>query len=93
MDINYDKLAIGLLEVMDQRGELGIMSVGMIPKNTFEWFIGLMFEEIAKKLTVPGAKYEWSDADTIAKSFTKEFKSEIEKEMSLALYRNAKMVV
>jgi len=93
MKTNYDKLAIGLLEVMNKRGELGIMSIGMIPKETFDWFMKLMFEEMAKKLTIPGAEYEYYTWETLVVLFTDKFKQSIEHKMSVALYRNAKMVV
>lgn len=76
--IEYDKLAIGLLEMFDE-GEKAVMGFGMIPVSRFDPFMKVMFEEIVKQ----GSE----------KSLTTKYKNEVEHEMSLALYRNAKMVV
>ena len=78
MEIDYDALAVGLLDMFDE-GERAVMAFGMIPASKFYPFMKMMWEEMAKKQNgqVP----------------SKETKETVEHEMSLALYRNAKMVV
>ena len=78
ISIDYDPLAIGLLDMFDA-DELAIMSIGMIPSERFDPFMKIMFEELIKKGN--------------GESLTTEYKNEVEHEMALALYRNAKMVV
>lgn len=92
MQINYDKLAIGLLETFDEEDKAA-MAFGMIPNEKFQWFMGMVWEEVAKKCTAPGEQYGWLTVEECMKGLSKEFKREVEHEMSLALYRNAKMVV
>jgi len=92
MGINYDKLAKGLLETFSAEDK-AVIAFGMIPHDKFQWFMGLMYDEIARKLTKEGGKYEYFTYEEVRENLSKETKSKIEHEMSLALYRNAKMVV
>ena len=78
VSIDYDPLAVGLLAMFDE-DELAIMSIGMIPSEKFNPFMKMMFEEIVKMGS--------------GEPLTTKYKNEVEHEMSLALYRNAKMVV
>lgn len=78
MKIDYDQLAVGLLEIFTE-DEMAVMRFGMIPVSKFEPFMKMMWEEMTNKCNgqVPSA----------------ETKVEVEHEMSLALYRNADMIV
>ncbi|RLI66817.1 MAG: hypothetical protein DRO67_00140 [Candidatus Asgardarchaeum californiense] len=75
--IDYDKLAIGLLDTFTE-GDKAAMAFGMIPLAPFNAFLKLVYEEIHKK----GGT-----------ALTEGDKEHVEKELSMALYRNAEMVV
>lgn len=90
--MNYDALAIGLLEIFTEE-EKTIMAFGMIPHDKFQWFMEQLFEGIAEKATAPGGTYEGWTAKYVLDNMEEQYKVKVEKEMGKALYRNAKMVV
>jgi len=99
MDINYDSIAKGWLKIMEDmdnnHGEnnLDIISIGMIPAFHFEMLTEGIFEKICQDMTAEGARFSFMDAKDLRPSLKDEFINEVNKEMTLSIYRCAKMVV
>jgi hypothetical protein len=95
----YDNLAKGWIELLKERDEeyneknMDILSFGMIPMVQFDILMDQIFLKIAEEYTKPGMHFSGHDPEIMVQSFKPEFKQKVEREMSLAIYRNAEMVV
>ena len=96
---DYDAIAKGWLKILGDMDEnegteyLATIAFGMIPKEPFDMLMDNFYDRTAELMTCEGARYEGIEKDLVKKCFTKEFKNRTEKEMSLAIYRNARMIV
>ena len=99
MKIDYDKIAKGWLKILKDIDEISdennltIIKYGMIPHARFKSLIQMIKEKIAKDFSQPGRLLENIEIDKITNSFKKDFIAEIEHKMSVAIYKNAKMIV
>ncbi len=89
--IDYDSIAIGILRMIEDTGDdesLTAMSLGMLPAKWFNMAVKNLFDGVIAKHTA-----KWDEPLTDGSLLDDKYKRGLEHELSLAFYRNAKMVV
>ena len=98
-NLQYDAIASGWLEMMEDmdldygENNLAVLSFGMIPNNHLKMLMDGIYNKVSQEMTKPGMTYEGIDWRDVKLCLTDKFKRNAEKEMTLAIYRNASMVV
>ena len=70
-----------------------VISFGMIPNNHLKMLMDGIYNKVSQEMTKPGMTCEGIDWQDVKLCLTDKFKKDAEKEMTLAIYRNASMVV
>ena len=93
MKIDYDNLGKGFNEMLNEEDK-AIMAFGMIPNHVFQKFLDMIYIKIAEvKLQSEGIEQTPALVDMTKGCITKEFKRQVEQNLSKAIYKHAKMVV
>ncbi len=92
LNINYDALGKGFVDILDDN-EKAVLSFGMIPHIKFQDFMKMIYERISQEYVKKGQYLEGLEAEMVANSLKKEYKSDLEHKISLAIYRHGHLVV
>ena len=90
--VNYDKMATGFISILDE-DEKAILAFGMIPHEKFKMLMDSFFDLYAEKAVSKGQRYEGLEKSDLLANMNKEWMAKQENEISLAIYRNARMVI
>ena len=93
MRIDYDAIAKGWIDLLDDN-EQAVLAFGMIPHDKFQILIRELYKSLAEKwVRDPRSVVHGMKVDKVIECLKPKFKQEVEHQMSLAIYRNARMVV
>ena len=90
--IEVDAIAKGFIDMIGEDNRT-ILAFGMIPHDFFKLFMKEIKMKVATDYTAPGKLYEGLEPADIVEYIDKDIIREIEHELSVAIYRNAEMVV